>query len=137
MKKVISLWYHQELKIWIIWKSQSNFFKFCHHDIVPLISYMYNKLSFLSKTTSVPYFTRGEALLLLCDYNNARLSTSLAPVKPLRLKATIILHQGFSSSFCRLVFKQLFILLISPSGYKLPQLEVHPKPLTNLYKPRA
>ena len=37
LKKVLSLWYHQELKIQT-WKSQLDFFKFCHRDSVPLMT---------------------------------------------------------------------------------------------------
>ena len=34
LKKVVSLWFHQELKI-RTWKSQPDFLKFCHRDSVP------------------------------------------------------------------------------------------------------
>ena len=34
LKKALSLWYHQELKIQT-WKSQPDFLKFCHCDSVP------------------------------------------------------------------------------------------------------
>ena len=60
LKKVLTLWYNQELKI-RTWKIQPDFFKFCHRDSVPL-----KQLSFYSgdSTTLHLYSCAGDGSVL-------------------------------------------------------------------------
>ena len=49
VKKVLSLWYRQELKI-RTWRSQPDFFKFCHRDSVPLIKMYKSNRAYVCKS---------------------------------------------------------------------------------------
>ena len=64
-KRVLSLWYHQELKI-RTWKRQPDFFKFCHRDVsLPSIQRMWRRFRWCVD----PFWTFIKFILQQLDYS--------------------------------------------------------------------